>query len=65
MPTHYTQIPHAHFLTFGCYRRLWLFKDPTLYYGFVDHLGNVRQKLHFKLYGYVVMPNHVHLLIFP
>jgi putative transposase len=65
MPVHYTQIPHAHFLTFGCYRHLWLFKDPTLYDAFVDHLGDVRQKLRFKLYGYVVMPNHVHLLIFP
>jgi putative transposase len=65
MPTHYTQIPSAHYLTFGCYSHLWLFKDPTLYYGFTDHLQTIRQKLQFKLYGYVVMPNHVHLLLFP
>jgi putative transposase len=64
-PTHYTQLPHAHYLTFSCYRRLWLFKDHFLYQQFICNLDEVRTQLNFKLYGFVIMPNHVHLLIFP
>ncbi len=65
VPMHYTEQPHAHYLTFSCYKRLWLFKSPVLYKSFIDHLSNTHRSMYFKLYGFVLMPNHAHLLIFP
>ena len=65
MVKHYEQELHAHYLTFSCYRRLWLFKHPDLYQRFINHLDQTRDRMGFKLWAYVVMPNHVHLLLFP
>ncbi len=36
-----------------------------MYYEFLKHLDSVRKRMDFKLWAYVVMPNHVHLLIYP
>ena len=65
MTKHYEQEPHAHYLTFSCYKHMWLFKHPELYSRFLDHLDQTRNRLGFKLWAFVVMPNHVHLLIYP
>ncbi len=54
---------HLHFLTFSCYRRLPLLGSARARHVFVRALGEVRREYHFKLVGYVVMPEHVHLLI--
>ena len=64
-PQHYTAEGHIHYLTFSCYKKLWLFKSPTLYSSFVQNLAKAKEGLSFSLYGYVVMPNHVHLLVYP
>ena len=52
-----------HFLTFSCYRRLPLLKTMRARNLFVQALGRIRERYKFLLVGYVVMPNHVHLLI--
>ena len=52
-----------HFLTFSCYRRLPLLKTMRARNLFVQALGKIRDRYKFLLVGYVVMPNHVHLLI--
>lgn len=52
-----------HFLTFSCYRRRALLGTARARNLFVKELGRVRQEYGFSLCGYVVMPNHVHLLI--
>ncbi len=65
MPKHYETESHAHYLTFGCYRRMWLFKDPTMYGKFLEIIDRNRKANVFELWAYVVMPNHVHLLIMP
>jgi putative transposase len=52
-----------HFLTFSCYRRLPLLKTMRARNLFVKALGEIRERYKFLLVGYVVMPNHVHLLI--
>ena len=52
-----------HFLTFSCYRRLPLLKTMRARHLFVQALGKIRERYKFLLVGYVVMPNHVHLLI--
>jgi putative transposase len=54
---------HLHFITFSCYRRLPLLKTPGARNAVVRELARVRAKLGFALIGYVVMPEHVHLLI--
>ena len=54
---------HLHFITFGCYRRLPLLGTARERNLFVDALGKIRERCQFLLVGYVVMPNHVHLLI--
>lgn len=55
----------ARFLTFSCYHRLPLFGNEAIKHAFVDHLAHVRQATHFRLYAWVVMPEHVHLVLEP
>jgi putative transposase len=54
---------HLHFLTFSCYRRLPLLGTARARNVFVHALGKIRERCEFLLVGYVVMPNHVHLMI--
>jgi putative transposase len=54
---------HLHFITFSCYRRLPLLKTVRARDIFVKELGKVRDEMGFHLLGYVVMPEHVHLLM--
>jgi putative transposase len=52
-----------HFLTFSCYRRLSLLGSARARNVFVRALGKIRERYGFRLVRYVVMPNHVHLLM--
>ena len=52
-----------HFITFSCYRRLPLLGTVRSRNKFVKVLDEVRKELGFQLVGYVVMPEHVHLLV--
>ena len=52
-----------HFVTFSCYRRLPLLGSRRARDVFVMELGRVREKYGFRLLGFVVMPEHVHLLM--
>jgi putative transposase len=54
---------HLHFITFSCYRRLPLLSSTRARNLFVQILSEVRDRHGFSLVGYVVMPEHVHLLI--
>ncbi|HEV3482612.1 MAG TPA: transposase [Candidatus Acidoferrales bacterium] len=54
---------HLHFITFSCYRRLPRLGSARARTIFVRVLAEVRDRCGFKLVGYVVMPEHVHLLI--
>ena len=54
---------HLHFITCSCYRRLPLLNSIRARNVFVQILGEVRDRCRFTLVGYVVMPNHIHLLI--
>jgi len=51
-----------HFMTFSCYRRLPFLLKATARALLVRELARVRREFHFLLVGYVVMPEHVHLL---
>jgi putative transposase len=52
-----------HFITFSCYRRLRLLGTARARDVFVKALEEVRKKIGFQLAGFVVMPEHVHLLV--
>ena len=52
-----------HFITFSCYHRLPFLGDPQARDGFLRILNWVRLRHQFQLFGYVLMPEHVHLLL--
>lgn len=54
---------HLHFVTFSCYRRLPLLESAHARDLFVRELARLRERMGFRLVGYMVMPEHVHLLI--
>ena len=53
----------SHFVTFSCYRRRPMFAEPATMRIFELALERVRLRFNLCVYGYVVMPEHVHLLI--
>ena len=59
----YYGLGHLHFLTFSCYRRRPYLATRRARDRFVRTLEQVRTHWQFRLIGYVVMPEHVHLLI--
>src|ERR1700758_3660503 len=52
-----------HFITFSCYRRRPLLADTDGYSTFEHQLETLRAKYEFTVSGYVLMPEHVHLLV--
>jgi putative transposase len=68
MPSHlkrYNTFGHDHFITFSCYHRLPYLNDDHARTVFLDTLERTRQKHQFHVFGYVLMPEHVHLLRMP
>ena len=53
----------SHFITFTCYRRYSYLADPAIRDLFVQALERTRSLYRMNIYGFVVMPEHVHLLI--
>ena len=52
-----------HFISFSCYQRLPLLNTMRARDIFAKELGRVRDEMGFLLFGYMVMPEHVHLLM--
>jgi putative transposase len=59
----YQQTGCFHFLTFSCYRRLPLLSREGAYKVFERELETIRTRYGFVVAGYVLMPEHVHLLL--
>jgi len=59
----YQQAGCFHFLTFSCYHRQPLLNRPTAYGVFEHELEATRLRYGFVIAGYVLMPEHVHLLV--
>src|SRR6476646_6159275 len=53
----------SHFVTFCCYHRRRLFTTDVSRRIFESALERVRRRFRLQVYGYVVMPEHVHLLL--
>ncbi len=66
MPMRRAEIPNGvRFITFSCERRLPLLGDPATRDEFVDALFEARERHGFQLFAWVVMPEHVHILMRP
>lgn len=66
MPTQlkrFQQTGDLHFLTFSCHQRLPYFARQEMCAIFEQSLEMVRKRYVFFVFGYVVMPEHVHLLV--
>jgi putative transposase len=59
----FQQSAQSHFVTFTCYHRRQGFDQPAIYDLFVQVLEQMRRSFGLCIYGYVVMPEHVHLLL--
>jgi putative transposase len=59
----YQHTGDLHFVTFSCYHRQPFLMTERLRFLFEDALERERRKYDFFVSGYVVMPEHVHLLI--
>jgi len=57
------QSRQSHFVTFSCYRRKPNLTDPASCELFLSCLEGMRRRFDLCVYGYVVMPEHVHLLV--
>ena len=54
---------HLHFITCSCYRRLPFLDSPRSRDCFLSILEQARERHRYIVVGYVVMPEHIHLLI--
>jgi putative transposase len=54
---------HLHFITCSCYRRLPFLSNARSRDTFLNILEQTRQRYCFVVVGYVVMPEHIHLLL--
>ena len=59
----YQETGHSHFVTFSCYHRGPYFSTPELRDPFIQCLEEMRVRFELLVYGYVVIPEHVHLLL--
>ncbi len=57
------QTGNLHFITFSCHNRNPYLASPKAASIFEHSLESTREKYQFHLLGYVVMPEHVHLLL--
>jgi putative transposase len=56
---------HLHYLTANTYRKARIFDSDRFKLKFVQTLDDLWTDLGFKIIGYVLMPEHCHLLIWP
>jgi len=61
--TRFHQSGESHFVTFCCYHRRQLFTTDASRRIFESALERVRRTYGLYIYGYVVMPEHVHILL--
>jgi putative transposase len=56
---------HTHFLTFSCYRRLTFFWHDAVKQIAIEGLRLLQSKFTVCLVGYVIMPEHMHIIVYP
>jgi putative transposase len=62
---HYNIPGDAHFLTFSCFKQMPLLDDDLTRTWVVESIERARRQHTFDLWAWVLMPEHVHLLVYP
>ena len=62
---HYDHLNTARFVTFSCYRRHKLLTSPGVIMVFLHTLQSIRARYAIRIFGYVVMLEHIHLVLHP
>lgn len=65
MPKHFHQEGHIYYVTTNVYNWIPIFIRPSFIIPLIDSLNYYRYQHQCKLIGYVIMPDHIHLLLFP
>lgn len=61
----YNDPGHVHFLTFSCYKKLQILTDDLIRQWLCAAISDAREVERFDLWAFVIMPDHVHLLLRP
>jgi putative transposase len=61
----YNEPGHAHELTFSCFRRLPLLSRDRTRRWLHEALESARRRRNLALLAYVIMPEHVHVIVWP
>jgi putative transposase len=62
---HYYGLNHLHYVAKSTSRRARLYDSECFRNQWVASLGALRRELGFKIIGYVLMPEHFHMLVWP
>jgi len=62
---HYDHLNTARFITFSCYRRHKLLTAKPVILAFLEALQAIRLQHQIRIFGYVIMPEHVNLVLHP
>lgn len=62
---HFDHLGTARFVTFICYRRHRYLDDSFARRTVIAELSSLREEHQIKILGYVIMPEHVHLVLWP
>ena len=62
---HYDDPGHAHELTFSCFHNLPLLDTEESCLWLAQSIDTARKEQQLQLWGYVFMPDHVHLMVCP
>jgi putative transposase len=62
---HYNIPCHAHFLTFSCYQQFQLLSRKRTRRWLIEAIVDAKEKYKYALWAYVIMPEHVHFLVYP
>ena len=63
--TRYNIPGHAHYLTFSCFHGQPFLSKPRSCQWLVDAIARAKKLHEFHLWAWVIMPEHVHLLVWP
>lgn len=62
---HYNMPGHAHELTFSCFHQYAYLSEPEPCLIFLEELEAAKKQFDFYIWAYILMPTHVHLLLYP
>ncbi len=62
---HFNDTPGVRFITFSTHDRIPLFSDPSLADIAMDGLKILSKEFQISILSFVVMPDHLHLVLFP